>query len=91
MEKAEGGGGVCWAEVAGRQRAGLLIRAGPCQPTGWGDGPSPGTVNGPGQPGHDRERAGPGLGRAKKPGYRAGCRAAGCMNNYSALTPCHSG
>ena len=43
MEEAEGGGGACWAEVAGRQRAGLLIRAGPCQPTGWGDGPSPGT------------------------------------------------
>ena len=72
MEKAEGGGGVCWAEVAGRQRADLLIRAGPCQPTGWGDGPSPGTVNGSGQPGHDGARAGPDLGRAKKTGLSDG-------------------
>ena len=34
-------------------------------------------------PGTMQARPGPGLGRAKKPGFRTGCRAAGCVDNYT--------
>ena len=50
-------------------------RAGPCRPACWAGGPYPARLAGPCQPGHD-------AGRAKKPGFQTGCRAAGCMDNY---------
>jgi len=59
------------AGVAAQARARLTGRA------------SPGT--GTGQPRHEMDRAGPGLGRAKKTGFRAGHRVTGCMANYSLL------
>ena len=50
---------------------------------GWGDGPSPGTVYGPGQPEHGGEQARLCLGRAKFTVLWAGQRAAGCMDIYN--------
>ena len=51
-------------------------RAGPCRPACRAGGPYPARLAGLCQPGHD-------AGRAKKPGYWAGLRAAGQMEIYS--------
>ena len=58
----------------------VFYRAVPCRPTGWSGGPSPARPIGPRQHRHGCDRAVPGLGQAKKAGFRAGCRVAGCMD-----------
>jgi hypothetical protein len=61
-------------------------RAGPCRPAGLAGSPGTAWWNGPGRPGHASSRAGPCLGRAKKPGHVPGYRALGCMLIYSRRT-----
>jgi hypothetical protein len=63
----------------------VFRRAGPCRPTGVAGSPGTAWWNGPGRPGHASSRAGPCLGRAKKPGRVPGHRALGCMLIYRCI------
>jgi hypothetical protein len=70
------------APETGRSVLAVFRRAGPCRPTGVAGSPGTAWWNGPGRPGHASSRAGPCLGRAKKPGRVPGYRALGCMLIY---------
>ena len=64
---------------------GLFLFIGPCR-AAWQAGVAAQAQHAPpgsGQHGYGGHRAVPGLGRAKKTCFRAGCRAAGCMDIYN--------
>jgi hypothetical protein len=77
----------------GRSVPAVFRRAGPCRPTGVAGSPGTAWWHGPGWPGHASSRAGPCLGRAKKPGRVPGYWALGCMliyrSNWNLRPPIH--